>query len=850
MKKKILGAIALMLVTVMALGSCSVIDGIKDFIGDLGQSILPPVDLNDAPLAGDMLIDFKEGANADVLTESDGWSNGDVFNVVWKKQNVFYENGIMRLGIVNEKANAWLNDAEVEFNYTAGEARTQNYYHYGDFEVCMKPSANPGTASTFFTCTGPYDIKYVLDENGDYLLDESGKRVSVENPHDEIDIEFLGDDTTKVQFNFFVDGKGGNEYMHELGFDASEGFHTYGYRWEPDSITWFVDGEPVYKVTTDTSVTPAGNLKVVEKLPSTPGRILTNYWCGTERAWAWMGVYKGEINDNGTEYKWMKTSAEGAPLNPEEKPEATETIDWTKVQAVEPTFQSTEIYTVTNDGTTSNVTYSEVGGASYLNVEMDITAVAAGNNYVHLKVTNNGNTLSKVRVNVNNSSNTAINLSATQDGTDVFTDLVYGGSFFEIAAGATAELVVKYSGTAAKLQLMLDSATYGDTNTYSGDLTFDDIKFAKSGAVETPDNGGNDSGNDGGNDSGNNGGNDSGNNGGNDSGDNTAWDGKLSYHTDNTYVITPADQPTESVNVTYVDMKDKSYWNVNAWIKDAASGKTNISLKIKNNGTELVKITVKIEAAGAVALMEGKMEIPAGEEHTFSQAFTGEAEMLYFFIDSGWVPDEDVREHSGDVTISGVSFDGEATPPTGGDNEGNDPVTPPAGDDTDPVDTSKLVFVTGTYTITPNNVATDTLSVSYENMKGGTYNNICSVISKFGNNFNTFTVTIKNNGAAAVRVRVDIKGTKKVGNTDICNLSATGNGQTLFTDLQWGGSFIDLAAGEEATVVVTYATNHGDGKDFGSVSELLIYFDTSTYQDANSYSGNLTLSGFGFSTVN
>ena len=221
MKKKIFGIIAMMLVTVMALSSCAVINDVVDFVQGI---ISPAVELDDKALEGETLIDFAKGANPDVLFESDGWSNGDVFNVVWKQHNVYYENGIMRLGITEEKASAWLNDAEVEFNYTAGEARTQNYYHYGDYEVSMKPSANPGTASTFFVCTGPYDLKD-----------------GVPNAHDEIDIEFLGNDTTHVQFNFFVDGKGGNEYMYDLGFDASKEFHTYGFRWSEDSITWFVE---------------------------------------------------------------------------------------------------------------------------------------------------------------------------------------------------------------------------------------------------------------------------------------------------------------------------------------------------------------------------------------------------------------------------------------------------------------------------------------------------------------------------------------------------------------------------------------------------------------------------------
>lgn len=821
MKNRIFSVIVLMLVTVMALSSCSVINGVVDFVMGI---VAPAVELTDKALEGDMLIDFANGADPDVVFESDGWTNGDVFNVVWKKHNVTYENGIMRLGITEEKATAWLDDAEVEFNYTAGEARTQNYYHYGDFEVCMKPSANPGTASTFFTCTGPYDTKFVLDENGKYVTDENGQRLTVANSHDEIDIEFLGNDTTHVQFNFFVDGVGGNEYMHNLGFDASEGFHTYGYRWEPDSITWFVDGEPVYKVTTDTSVTPAGNVRIVEKLPSTPGRILTNYWCGNERAEGWMGRYSGATKDQGTEYKWMKTSAAGAPLNPEENSTEDETteFDWADVEPIAPTFPTAEKYVVELEGNKANVTYTDVGGSEYKPIEMDITEASAGKNHVYLKVTNNGSEMVQVRVNVVDQAlvdagaqNMATNVSATMNGASVYTDLVWGGSFFEIAGGATAELVVKFGGEVEKLQLMIDSSR-NDQELRSGDITVEDIKLASIGEENTPVDPPA---------------------GGEDNTDPKPWDGKLSYTTSNTYVITPMGQPTESVNVTYSDINTNTYWNVNTYIKDAAYGKNNISLKVKNNGTETVYITVKIEAAGAAALMEGKMEIPAGEEQAFSQTFSGVAEMLYFFIDSGW--STETTTHAGDITISAVSFDGESTPPAGGD----DPVDPPiGGGDTD--DHSELTFVTGSYTIDPNNVSTDTLNVSYTDIAGGTYQNICSQVGSFANSFSKFTVTIKNNGEAAVRVRIDLKGTKTVGNTDICNTEIIGG---EWTDLEWGGSFVNVAAGEEVTVTVCYKTNHGEGKDFGSVIELLIYFDTSTYQDSNKYSGNLTLTNFSFS---
>ena len=475
MNKKLLSVIALMLVTVMALSSCSLINKVVDFVKDI---IAPSVELTDKALEGDTLIDFKDGANPEVLFESDGWSNGDVFNVVWKKHNVIYENGIMRLGITEEKASAWVGDAEVEYNYTAGEARTQNYYHYGDYEVRMKPSANPGTASTFFICTGNYDTKFLLDENGDYVLDENGQRISVANPHDEIDIEFLGKDTTHVQFNFFVDGVGGNEYMYDLGFDASEGFHTYGFRWEENAITWFVDGEPVYKVTTDSSVKEAGNVRIVEKIPSTAGRILSNYWCGNQDAYGWMGIYGGATKDQGTEYEWIKTSAVGAPLNPPEKPSGDTTdINWSEIAPIAPEFPSADKYVVAVEGNKANVTYTDVGGSEYKPIELDVTEASAGKNYVHLKVTNNGTEMVQVRVNVVDmalveagAQNMATNISATMNGVAVNTDLVWGGSFFDIPAGETAELVVHFGGVVEKLQLMIDSSR-NDATLRSGDIT-------------------------------------------------------------------------------------------------------------------------------------------------------------------------------------------------------------------------------------------------------------------------------------------------------------------------------------------------------------------------------------------
>ena len=822
-------------------------------------------ELTDAALNAEKLIDFEGGANADVLFESDGWTNGDVFNVVWKKSNVHYENGIMRLGITEEAATAWLDDAEVEFDYTAGEARTQNYYHYGDYEVSMKPSANPGTASTFFVCTGPYDTKFVLDENGDYVLDENGQRTTVANAHDEIDIEFLGKDTTKVQFNFFVDGKGGNEYMYDLGFDASEEFHRYGFRWAPDSITWFVDGTPVYKVTTDTSVEEGKNVKHAEKLPSTPGRILANYWCGNARAWGWMGTYAGNENDNGTEYQWIATSAEGKPLNPPEEPPVDNTdINWAEISPIAPGFESAEKYVVTIDGNKANVTYAEVGGSEYKPIEMDITEISADKNFVYLKVTNNGTELVNVRVNVIDQAlvdagaqNMATNVYATMNGVAVNTDLVWGGSFFDIAAGETAELVVQFEGAVEKLQLMIDSSR-NNANLYSGNITVEDIKFAKVGEIVLPPAACEHVDADG--------------NGVCDScGDSVAeapadpTSGDLTATVDGTEITftgnvtdgygVNVNDTDNTVNVTYSNVVGNSYKNFWASIASVAGTKNTFTMKVTNNGTAAVKVRIDIESQTQVnanttacnlsSTQDGNSAFTdlewGGSTFTVEPGATSTLVVVYdasklptnlkIFVDScQW---DDSTAHSGNITISEMAFSGEYVP-----EEGGDPVDPPAEEE----------GTTLTFSAEENSGYTiDGMNIKY-NGPGNTWKPVTAAdIGALAAGNNTFTVTVTNNGTTDSRVRFDIQGTNWVSTgegsgTDACNVSAVGG--DVWTDTTWGGSTLTVAAGTSVTVVITY---NGEGAQ-GAVKNVLVYVD-SARGDEGPYTSDITLSAISFTNV-
>ena len=244
----------------VALCGCSANNGTSSDIQSSSQSesqqtaeaATSKVETAEAPAESSVLADLT-GTYDDVSEKfefSDGWSNGSMFNCTWRKSNGSIFDGSMKLTIDKDLLD--------KPPYSGAEFRSRDFYGYGMYEVVMKPIKNDGVVSSFFTYTGPSDS----------------------NPWDEIDIEFLGKDTTKVQFNYFTDSKGNHEFLYDLGFDASEEFHTYGFDWQADSITWYVDGEAVYTAT--------------ENIPSTPGKIMMNVWPGTGVD-GWLNAFDGTV---------------------------------------------------------------------------------------------------------------------------------------------------------------------------------------------------------------------------------------------------------------------------------------------------------------------------------------------------------------------------------------------------------------------------------------------------------------------------------------------------------------------------------------------------------------------------
>lgn len=440
------------------------------------------------------IIDFADGANTDVFFASDGWNNGGSFNVEWDASAVTYEDDVAKLSVIEAPESATK-------PYYGAELRSAKWYHYGYYSVSMKPSNVPGSVSTFFTYTGSSE----LGADGEA------------NPWDEIDIEFLGTDTTRVQFNYYVDGdntKKGHEKWYDLGFDASEAFHTYGFLWEKDRITWYVDNEPVYQVEREDSA---------EGIPETPSRIMMSHWVVNENGKEWAGAaYDGSATES--VYQWVGCTSEPQDPYVEETPEVPAgDVTFTEGETLAPAFTNAagetgkyEIVT-SDEGKTTNVTYEELAPQSYgENIFTEVTESAVGKNAFAMTVTNNGDSDVNLRVDVMDTTiptpegltslnHRNLNTTAVQDGKTVpsATDQVWGGSKFTVAAGATSEIIVMYDTThfacgkdgkndlyetdgeftVDKVSVFLDGHMQ-DGGPYSGDVTIKDVNFGTATVTE------------------------------------------------------------------------------------------------------------------------------------------------------------------------------------------------------------------------------------------------------------------------------------------------------------------------------------------------------------------------------
>jgi endo-1,3-1,4-beta-glycanase ExoK len=179
---------------------------------------------------------------------SDGWSNGDWMSGTWEREQV--QETADGLAFTVQKS-----EPGAPKPYKNAEMRSKPTYKYGYFEVRMRVPRGSGLITGFFT----------------FSLGEGPRKWQ------ELDVEILGRDTRKVEMNIHHSGKTDTRTL-PLGFDAADGFHTYGIEWRRDRVLWYMDGKLIHST--------RGNKGA--PIPTAPQQIYLSLW-NSERLWGWAG---------------------------------------------------------------------------------------------------------------------------------------------------------------------------------------------------------------------------------------------------------------------------------------------------------------------------------------------------------------------------------------------------------------------------------------------------------------------------------------------------------------------------------------------------------------------------------
>ncbi|CAE7948123.1 licB, partial [Symbiodinium sp. KB8] len=174
------------------------------------------------------------------------WSDGGLYegDVRFVKEQIRFEDGKMKITAAPNPGIATQTCSHAEVGTVAhkplvsGEFRSRrNIFRYGRYEVRMKaPEVQPGNA----------------DIDGNFIATMFIFRDAKFRHWREIDIEVTGDRPNSVTTNvlradnteWWRPSIAASSESHVHG-NARAQFHTYGFEWLPDRITWYIDGKAV-----------------------------------------------------------------------------------------------------------------------------------------------------------------------------------------------------------------------------------------------------------------------------------------------------------------------------------------------------------------------------------------------------------------------------------------------------------------------------------------------------------------------------------------------------------------------------------------------------------------------------
>ncbi|CAK3946077.1 glycoside hydrolase family 16 [Lecanosticta acicola] len=133
---------------------------------------------------------------------------------------------------------------------TVGTLLTSTHYvWYGKVSATMTSSQGQGVVTAFILMS---DVK------------------------DEIDFEFVGNDVSSAQSNFYWQGVTDYNNMNPLNVsDTRQNTHTYTIDWQPDQLTWSIDGNVMRTLKKSDTWNSSTN---AYSYPQTPARVQLSLW--------------------------------------------------------------------------------------------------------------------------------------------------------------------------------------------------------------------------------------------------------------------------------------------------------------------------------------------------------------------------------------------------------------------------------------------------------------------------------------------------------------------------------------------------------------------------------------------
>ncbi|KXL45488.1 MAG: glycoside hydrolase family 16 protein [Acidomyces sp. 'richmondensis'] len=158
-------------------------------------------------------------------------------------------------------------------SWSMASGTTLTYGNQGAEFIISKAGEAPTISTDFYFLFGRVDIKMQAAPGTGIV----SSVVLESDDLDEIDLEWLGGDTTQVETNFF--GKGNTTTYNRATYQSVSSpqttMHTYSVDWTSERIEWLIDDAVVRTVPYNDPLALGG-----KNYPQTPMRLKLGNWCG------------------------------------------------------------------------------------------------------------------------------------------------------------------------------------------------------------------------------------------------------------------------------------------------------------------------------------------------------------------------------------------------------------------------------------------------------------------------------------------------------------------------------------------------------------------------------------------